>query len=135
MKNNKIDFKELEKFNEIPNVYPIILITNPYNNLCSAWKVYNQNQDFAKAMKNLWIEYATLYLQDNDLIKVSYDRFYADEPYRISVLQAMSISYHTVKQETENHTKWGHSSFQDPSQQRGLNATLTNNPFCKDPNS
>ena len=65
----------------------IIIIRNPYNNLSSSIKYieingYHQdikiNEDFDK----LWLEYSNFFINNNNYIKILYDKFIIDEKYR-----------------------------------------------------
>jgi hypothetical protein len=86
MENKIINFNELQKFNSEKNVYPIILLRNPYNMAASAWKVYKKNIYLTKEIIDLWILYANIFIENNNLIKILYDEFNVNENYAYNIL-------------------------------------------------
>lgn len=86
MENKIIDFNELQKFNSEKNVYSIILLRNPYNMAASAWKRYKKDINITKKMIDLWILYANIFIENNNLIKILYDEFNVNENYAYNIL-------------------------------------------------
>ena len=86
MENKIIDFNELQKFNSEKNVYSIILLRNPYNMAASSWKRYNKNIHCTKEMIDLWILYANIFIENNNLFKILYDEFNVNENYAYNIL-------------------------------------------------
>ena len=112
IENKDIDYIELEKFNNISDIYSIILIRNPYNNLSSAWKVYNGNLDKINELINLWQIYANTFINDTKLIKILYDKFATDDNYIHNILEKLNIT--KIYIDKKIYIQYQKSSFSNP---------------------
>lgn len=120
IENQYIDFHELSKFNYISGVYRVLLIRNPYHQLSSVWKVYNQSVQQLTKIRDLWIYYAELFLSEDSIqfIKIVYDLFYTNKTYRENILRKCAIDKKKVN--ISDFTVWGDSSYQNKDDARRM---------------
>lgn len=109
MENKRIDWGELEKFQVEPDVYTILLLRNPYNNLSSVWKSYNKHVSRTKEILELWPIYAELFLHNTKFRNVLYDEFCTNEMYRNEILHTLGIQH--IQYDSNSYIRYQQSSF------------------------
>ena len=75
----------------------IIIIRNPYNNLASSIKYterFGEHPDIKidHHFDDLWTEYSNFFIENNNYIKIVYDKFISDENYRIEVSKRIGFN-------------------------------------------
>jgi hypothetical protein len=108
---NKNNFDELEKFKDEKEIYPVLLIRNPYNNLSSAWKIYEGFTVNVQEIHQLWPIYAHEFLYNNRFIKIVYDELCSDDRYIIDFLN--KIDSNNIPVEKNQYILHQISSFSD----------------------
>ena len=135
----KIDYKELDKFKNLGEFYPFLLLRNPYHNIASAWKEYTQNgkpktnlyaQRFNEVIQ-LWPYYAEEYLK-NKIHTILYDEYVNSLEYRNSVLEKLEIQ--SISTETPKKITFQKSSFADKSKVAKTYGGLKDSVFYGEPN-
>jgi len=116
VESSKVNYSELNKFQNINDFHPILLLRNPYHNISSAWKIYTEGNKpksitHAKRLNeviNLWPYYAQEYLK-NTMHNILYDEFVNSIEYRKSIFNILGIQI----KENDNiaKIKWQKSSF------------------------
>lgn len=133
LENKNINFNEIEKFNNINDCHIILLLRSPYTNLSSTWKVTTKNKIKTIKVLKLWEDYANLFLQENNLIKVFYDELSSNDKYRNNILNKLNIQHKNINKYSSIYQK---SSFNKSSQKsqiyKNLNNCIYNNDeeFC-----
>ena len=97
LENRNINEKEIKQFikNE-RDVNVVLLLRNPYNQLSSAWKVYNKDVEKITSHLKFWPIYARHFIDENrnyDFIdvRILYDKFCTDEHYVKKVFEQLNI--------------------------------------------
>lgn len=104
--------KNLEFYKLCKDEINIIIIRNPYNNLSSSIK-YTKNHGEHPDIKinenfdNLWIKYSNLFIENNNFIKILFDKFITDETYRIEISKKIGFK---LKKNTLPYLKMGGGS-------------------------
>lgn len=96
IENGRIKFKELDRLRSTNNpddICVIALLRNPYNQLSSVWKVYNNNIGKTQTCIKMWIMYANVFLKADDRINkyILYDKFYTDKEYRDNIIDNLGL--------------------------------------------
>lgn len=132
LENKEIDFNLVNQFNDVDNCYFVILLRCPYGNFSSIWKSNYKNIFYLNKIKNLWRDYANIFITTNKFIKVLYDEYATNHLYITTILTQLGIN---IKQIDENRTiMYQNSSFQDKSKSRKTYVTLNSCIFHDDVN-
>jgi len=131
IENKLIDQTELDKFKGENNVFSLLLLRNPYNNISSVWEVYKKNPGKLIEAGFLWLQYANIYLNDKLIIKILYDEFATNDEYIKCVFDKMSINLLVLDKE-KSLIKWQRSSFKETEKRRKCYGSLENCNFSND---
>ena len=138
LENRKINEKEIKQFikNE-RDVNVVLLLRNPYNQLSSAWKVYNKDVKKITSHLKFWPIYARHFINENrnyDFIdvRILYDKFCTDEHYVKKVFEQLNI--HNIEFNKESAITYQKSSFNEQNHSRKCYGTLNDCIFHDDPN-
>ena len=132
---DKINFGEVTKFltnkSEEDEVYPILLIRNPYNNMSSLKKKF-PNMKVMQSKIRLWQIYAKFFISDesNEFIKIVYDHFCTDPKYFKDKLDKLNINVDNIDKSVE--INYQQSSFQNESQSRRYYGNLITCVYAND---
>jgi hypothetical protein len=131
MENKYINHDELQKFQNIENLHTILLLRNPYNNLSSIWKIYDKKPGKIKEARELWINYANLFLNNNvKMIKVLYDELCENEEYRDDIIRQINPNFESYT--TEKQIRYSNSSYQGKDDKRKVYGFLEDCVFKND---
>jgi len=136
MENQLPDYAEMKKFENMSDIFRLILLRNPYNTFASIWKFFDKSTYSLNGAIYWWFQYSKIFLNESEddasLIKVIYDKFYSDSEYRIDIFNQCGIDFGEVEGYIDGFTKYGVSSFEDKKLQRSRNYTLESNPYNDD---
>ena len=135
LENKTINNNELDNFKKIDNCYFFILLRSPYCHFSSVWKVYNKNERRLLEIIKLWEIYAKYFIQNNnnEFIKVLYDKLSTNENYKINLLKKIGIS--NINIDENKQIMWQTSSFKsNPEYKQQVYKTLENCIFKDDKN-
>lgn len=131
----KINFGEVTKFltnkSEEDEVYPILLIRNPYNNMSSLKKKF-PNMKVMQSKIRLWQIYAKFFISDesNEFIKIVYDHFCTDPEYFNKKLGEIDVN--TANIDNNFRISFQQSSFQNESQSQRYYGNLDTCVYAND---
>lgn len=138
LENRTINETEIHKFitNE-EDVNVVLLLRNPYNQLSSAWKVYNKDAEKVTSHLKLWPSYARYFLNENNNydfinIRILYDKFCENEEYVKKVFEKLGINEVQFDKDLTIH--YQKSSFKNGNQARKCYGSLEDCIFHDDPN-
>lgn len=113
------DLEELKKFDEnINDLYKFIIIRSPYTNLSSLFEISGKNINSIKDNYiNKWIKNYKFYISnENNLIKVFYDKFTENLKYRQNILK--NIGYENIIIDDTYIVNYQESSYKDKKKQK-----------------
>jgi hypothetical protein len=132
MENKIPDINEINKFkneqNE-QNLYIFILLRNPIYNFGSAYKYHLENKNYGYnkivEIQKKWLIFADIFLENNPIYNyIIYDMFYTNQEYMIKILDKMNIKFESIKDELENFSKWGISSYKKKENSRKMSLKI-----------